>query len=551
MKTVAAAIVLAFLFALSGVAQAHSELLRTEPAEGAVLANLPATVALTFNEPVAPLVLRLLGPGGQTVALGEAQVRDATLSVAVPPLAMRGSYLFSWRVASADGHPVGGTLSFAIGAADAHPAVADTQQGATWLYPVIAVVTVALLAGLLFGIGGVAFEAFATQYEAGGCRKHLPALLLAAVAAPVLLGLQGLDALGAPWSAVLTRACWSAVIRTSLGLLVGAAEAAAVVALFACAAGSARGRRALALLSLLLLGLALASSGHAATASVGNAARIAVFVHVAAAAGWLGALACLPVLLLAGYGDTPLRRFSTAALAIVLVLVATGVLLAWWQLREPADLWRTAYGRILAAKLALVLGMMALAAVNRWRWTAATLRGDMRALFALVRNIRGEIVLAFAVLAAVSLWRFTPPPRSLDGMADTMHHEMSHGRTAHADARTTLHLRGPAATAEIVVMPKAGGHAALTVVIKREDDATLAAKEVSVTFSMPQRGVEGIVRAAHPAGQGSPAGMWIVDDMPLIVAGPWDVRVDALVSDFDSISLQGQGRVAGGDAGQR
>jgi copper transport protein len=259
------------------------------------------------------------------------------------------------------------------------------------------------------------------------------------------------------------------------------------------------------------------------------------------------------------------------------------MLLAWWQLREPADLWRTAYGRILTAKLLLVVGLLALGAVNRWRWTGATLRGDMGALRVLVRNIRWETVLAIGILCAVALWRFTPPPRALPrDMA--MNHPMSSGSSmvmdssksmdssmamdsstakdssmamghsaaadqvastvrAASDRGWPMHLHGGAAKAEATVIFKPNGHARAMLTLTHDDGTPLQTKEVSVTFSMERMGIEGIVRPAHPSGQGAPASTWVVDDIPLLVPGSWTVGVDALINDFDSISLQGQGNV--------
>jgi copper transport protein len=44
---------------------AHATLIGSEPADRAVVAQPPATLKLTFNEPVSPLTLRLVGPGGE------------------------------------------------------------------------------------------------------------------------------------------------------------------------------------------------------------------------------------------------------------------------------------------------------------------------------------------------------------------------------------------------------------------------------------------------------------------------------------------------------
>ncbi len=51
---------------------------------------------------------------------GEIAAVDATLTIAVPPLP-DGTHVLSWRVISADGHPVGGSLIFSIGAPSVQP----------------------------------------------------------------------------------------------------------------------------------------------------------------------------------------------------------------------------------------------------------------------------------------------------------------------------------------------------------------------------------------------------------------------------------------------
>jgi copper transport protein len=48
-------------------ALAHASLLASEPADGVTLAQTPTTLKLTFNEPVSPLIVRLVGPTGATV----------------------------------------------------------------------------------------------------------------------------------------------------------------------------------------------------------------------------------------------------------------------------------------------------------------------------------------------------------------------------------------------------------------------------------------------------------------------------------------------------
>jgi len=69
----------------------------------------------------------------------------------------------------------------------------------------------------------------------------------------------------------------------------------------------------------------------------------------------------------------------------------------------------------------------------------------------------------------------------------------------------------------------------------QEDFTPLAAKEVTLTLSDPAAGIEPITRSAHSIGTGT----WQVDGFHLPVGGRWEVRIEALVSDFEKIVLDG------------
>ena len=47
---------------------------------------------------------------------------NATVTIRLPEGLMAGTHLLSWRVISADSHPVGGALTFSIGQPSAQPA---------------------------------------------------------------------------------------------------------------------------------------------------------------------------------------------------------------------------------------------------------------------------------------------------------------------------------------------------------------------------------------------------------------------------------------------
>src|SRR4051812_25651999 len=97
-------------------ARAHAALVGSEPPDGAVLAEAPRELTLRFNEPVSPLAMRLVAPDGNAAELAVSSASDARITLALRQPLARGSHLVSWRVISADGHPVGGSVAFAIGA---------------------------------------------------------------------------------------------------------------------------------------------------------------------------------------------------------------------------------------------------------------------------------------------------------------------------------------------------------------------------------------------------------------------------------------------------
>jgi copper transport protein len=149
-------LLLGLTFWLAGIAEvnAHAALIASQPADGAMVEKAPAKLVLTFNEPVSPRVLRLVTPDGQTIPLTDSTVAGATVSVTLPSLG-EGTHLLSWRVVSADGHPVGGSLLFSIGRVGPAPSV---NQTVSW--PIgagIAVTRLAIYLGLFVGVGGVFF----------------------------------------------------------------------------------------------------------------------------------------------------------------------------------------------------------------------------------------------------------------------------------------------------------------------------------------------------------------------------------------------------------
>jgi len=126
----AVAIAIVAWLAVAQPASAHATLSSSNPAPGAVLASAPAAVTLHFDEAIStvPGSLRVLGPDGSRADTGNVHHPSGSgndIAVDLHGGAKQGSYFVSWRVVSADSHPVSGAFTFAIGTTSAAPATID------------------------------------------------------------------------------------------------------------------------------------------------------------------------------------------------------------------------------------------------------------------------------------------------------------------------------------------------------------------------------------------------------------------------------------------
>jgi methionine-rich copper-binding protein CopC len=98
-------------------AAAHASLLRTDPQDGSVVATTPQQVVLTFNEPIRlpDSAVKAFRPDGSAWKVS-AEVTDNRLVVTPGEDPGSGTVVVAWKVISADGHIVGGALTFSIGA---------------------------------------------------------------------------------------------------------------------------------------------------------------------------------------------------------------------------------------------------------------------------------------------------------------------------------------------------------------------------------------------------------------------------------------------------
>jgi methionine-rich copper-binding protein CopC len=107
--------------ALTGLATpalAHNSLVDSSPKDKAELVAGPENITLTFDQPVQPgqewNTIAVLGPAGDHWEAGPATVSGSTVSAPVRPLGPAGEYRIGYRILSADGHSVSGSLKFTV-----------------------------------------------------------------------------------------------------------------------------------------------------------------------------------------------------------------------------------------------------------------------------------------------------------------------------------------------------------------------------------------------------------------------------------------------------
>lgn len=437
-------IVVAAALALPASAWAHAALLQTVPLASRTTNTAPQEVRLRYSEPVEPrfAIVSVTDATGRQVTDGNPTSAPGSPQTLVTPLRRtpEGWYLVFWRVISADGHPVRGAFTFAVGPNPGPPpqfVVPSLSETATTTQLLVArwVVFLALLSALgLFVLRAVIARPVVRVVRGCSLRSlniaFAVALATALVATPIYVLLATAQfTLRSFWDFgdVVPAARSSGFGRDFLDLEL-------VLALFGAAAAIAlyldrpeREQRSvvelLALPAALAAGVAMlllpALAGHAGEKAPRGLSLPLDTAHLTAASIWLGGLIGLVVFWLsvgrarrAAALAFVVPRFSVVAFCSVLLLVGTGIGQAFEWLPTFASLWETSYGQALLWKIGLLTAALLLAAVNFARTKPRLQAHDASAPLLLRRLVQGEIVLVVSALFAAGVLASVAPPSS-------------------------------------------------------------------------------------------------------------------------------------------
>jgi copper transport protein len=514
------AIALAAIVVTAAPAAAHATLVATEPAAGAKLDAPPQAVTLTFNEAVEVALggIRVYDAKAQRVVTSKPTHPGGSSSkVAVTlPALDDGSYVVTWRVVSADSHPVHGAFTFHVGttapASDTGPLakrLLNADGGSRPVGIASGLVRFATFAGLVVLVGGAAFVLTVWPDGLGHPRtKKLLwlALLTCALATALGLALQGATGAGLGLGAAFKPAVLRDVAGTRYGTV--ALARLALLALAAAWLAFAPKRTTGAVIGLGLLatpGLA----GHAAAGDLAALALTADVAHLAAVSIWLGGLVILTTTVLTA---KTVQRFSDVALIAVAVIVVTGTFQGWRQVASIPGLTDTTYGRLLLIKVGLFVVMVGLAYAGR-KWVRHRKGGAEPPLGKLRRSVAAEAVVAVVILAVTA------------GLVDATPAKVALARPYSTELTT------PKLLIDVTLDPAKAGPVALHLYTLTPEGTQRAVEEVTARLTLTQPPVGPIDVPLVVAGPGH----YVVYGFDLPLPGAWRLDVTARLTDIDQV----------------
>ncbi|HEX2904798.1 MAG TPA: copper resistance protein CopC [Jatrophihabitans sp.] len=550
---------------LAQPASAHAVVVGSTPTDGSRLKASPSSVTVRFDEPVGLQLgyLRVVDAVGRRVDTGTPSHPGgdgSQISVGLKSGLGDGTYLASFRIISADSHPVAGSIRWVVGngalgagggpsdSAPDNQAVSSTLAASHWLS----------FAGV--GVVGGSWLIF-SLWPAGRRRPVIRRLVwsgwsLAVLGAVGEFVLQGPYAAGSGLGTALRGQLLDATLHVNSGQLLSVRLVLLGVlgfVLSALFAERAVGRRmswapeAAAMLGVGVV-VTFAASGHSQSANPRWLAVLIDALHLTAMVVWLGGLVFLlvaawPRRAAAELTDQEseardaeeveeaeaeqsedlaelaagLPVFSRIAMACVAVLAVTGTIQAWREIGALDAVTSTRYGQLVLVKVVLFAALIGLGYLAR-----RVVRSPARALARLRRGLLTEVVVGAVVLAVTGVL-IAQPPGKVALAADR------------AKPRSTTVAVTQAASAVVEVDPGVHGPVQFTIQLTGPIKPTV----VSASASLPAKQLGPIELKLQASGPNTFSASGVV----LPSAGQWQVQVTVQTSQFDSTTAVATVRV--------
>ncbi|MFE7860899.1 copper resistance CopC/CopD family protein [Streptomyces sp. NPDC057403] len=338
----------------------------------------------------------------------------------------------------------------------------------------------------------------------------------------------------------------------------------------------------LAALTAVAVALALtwAAAEHASAGIQVPLAMTSSVLHLLAMAVWLGGLTALLVLLhRTELAPAAVARFSRLAPACVTLLVVTGVYQSWRGLGSLNALTQTTYGRLLLAKLAAVVLLLALAWLSR-QWTARLVAAPAGALvrervpepvgggpglpgpddpagpFAapasadpaesaasrrgLRRSVLAEVTVGVVVLVVTTVLTGTLPGRAAAEAEQAPTTAGGLPATSVTMIPFDVGTPGGHGTVQITLDPGRVGDNSVQAVVFGPDGGISTVPELRLSLTLPARRIGPIDARLTNLG-----GYWGTGSLTLPIAGTWTLKATVRTSDIDQVTVSRTVRITG------
>ncbi len=532
-------------------ASAHANLADAEPAPNSVLDTPPSKITIRFTEPLEPSfsAIEVLDSQGSRVDNDDSAVdpRDPTVMyVTVQEDAPDGTYTVAWRnLSTVDGHTIRGTFFYSVGEPlstqpsdlPSEPALqSPAEPFMRWAVLLGGLSVLGVLMLWLVVLRPPLVSMSDTEDLVARVRDRTDKIAIAGIVV-ALIGSVGhllvqassvhevslLDTLGEPIRFVVTQTEWGRGWLQRTSLLIGALGP--IWALLRLrSVPSPRRDTVLWISAFLVTALAMATlsatSHGAATPGIELAATVTDFIHLLAAAFWVGGLFGLALILPVVFSHSPegsvrqvilavLPRFSLVAGLSVVALIVTGLYSAWAHVTVLPALVVT-YGQVLVVKTALVAVLLVFGATNLL-WLTPAIRADRKAASILRRTVTAEAVVGVLVILAAAYLTSLEPAR-----------QVASRQGIGVPQSLTFRDTAEGATIDVEIEPGQVGANSVSVTLTDRIGSPItnaSGVDVRLTYLDADLG-EGLLSTA-PGGDGE----YLAADAPINIAGPYQLEV--------------------------
>ncbi|MDE2821890.1 MAG: copper resistance protein CopC [Chloroflexota bacterium] len=532
-------------------ASAHANLADADPAPNSVLDSAPSKVTIWFTEPLEPSfsAIEVLNSEGGRVDNDDSAVdpSDPTvMQVSLQEDLPNGTYTVAWRTLSTvDGHTIRGTFFYSVGEPlSAQPS--DLANEPVLHSPAEPFMRWAVLLGGLTVLGVLMLWLVVLRPPLASMsntadllarvRDRTDQIAIAGIGV-ALIGSVGhllvqassvhevslIETLGEPIRFVITETEWGRGWLQRTSLLIGALGP--IWALLRLRrVPSQRRDTVLWISAFLVTALAMATlsttSHGAATPGIELAATVTDYIHLLAAAFWVGGLFGLALILPVVFSHSPegnvrqvilvvLPRFSLVAGLSVAALIVTGLYSAWAQVTVLPAL-TVPYGQTLIAKTALVGVLLVFGATNLL-WLIPAIRADRKAASLLRRTVTAEAIVGVLVILAAAYLTSLEPAR-----------QVASRQGIGLPQNLTFQDTAEGATIDVDIEPGRLGPNMVTVTLAdRQGDPIANASGVDIRLSYLDADLgEGVLPTGR-AGEGE----FLANDVPVNIAGAYQLEV--------------------------